>query len=405
MTLAEQFDALTAADLRARGSVKWTVPAEGEIGAFVAEMDFGTAPVVIEAMKRELDKNTFGYLPQWMSAELGEAVAGWQKERYGWAVDPADVHPLPDVIKGLEVAISHFSRPGSPVVLPTPAYMPFLSVPPFLGRDIIQVPMFNDNGYYTLDLDGIDKAFAAGGHMIILCNPYNPLGRVFSREELLALSEIVAKHDGRVFSDEIHAPLVFPGGPQHVPYASLNEVTAGHTITATSASKAWNLPGMKCASLLLSNDADREHFEEIGHFATHGASTIGVASNIAAFRDGAPWLDEVLAYLDGNRKAMADLLAERLPSVVYRPPDGTYLSWLDFRALNLPGTVGEFVKEHAGVVVNDGPAFGEPGRGFIRLNLAAPRPLLGEIVDRIAKAVDNHQPAEPAAATAADAGI
>ena len=397
MSLARAFDALTAAELRARGSLKWTVPGAGEIGAFIAEMDYGTAPVVIDAMRRELDKDSFGYLPPWMAAELGEAVAAWQRDRYGWDVDGADVHPLPDVIKGLEVAITHFSRPGAPVVLPTPAYMPFLSVPPFLGREILQVPMINDGGYYTLDLAGIDAAFAAGGHLMVLCNPYNPLGRVFGRTELLALGEVVARHDGRVFADEIHAPLVYPGGPRHVPYASINAVTAGHTLTATSASKAWNLPGMKCASMLLSNDADRRRWAGLDHFATHGASTMGVAANIAAFREGASWLDEVLDYLDGNRAAVAEMLAERLPGVAYRPPDGTYLSWLDLRPLGLPHPVGEFVRERAGVVVNDGADFGAPGAGFVRLNLATPRPILAEIVDRIAHAVDDYAPAGPPA--------
>jgi cystathionine beta-lyase len=196
-----------------------------------------------------------------------------------------------------------------------------------------------------------------------------------------------------VFSDEIHAPLVYPGGPRHVPYASLSEVTAGHTLTATSASKAWNLPGMKCATMLLTNDADRARWDEMGTFATHGASTLGVAANIAAFRDGEPWLEEALAYLDGNRRTMADLVAERLPGVVYRPPDGTYLSWLDFRALQLPTSPGEFIQQRAGVVVNDGPTFGASGDGFVRLNLATPRPILTEIVDRIARAAADHLPA------------
>lgn len=398
MSIAETISATTADELRARGSLKWTTPGPDEIGAFVAEMDFGAAPPILTAMRDQIRRFNFGYLPPSMSIELGEAVAAWQQQRHGWSVPATDIHPLPDVIKGLEVAITHFSRPGSPVVLPTPAYMPFLAVPSFFGREVIQVPMFNDRGYYTLDLDGIHKAFTAGGHMIILCNPYNPLGRVFSRAEIEALAKVVDRHGGRVFSDEIHGPLVYPGGPQHLPYASLNHVTAGHTLTATSAAKAWNLPGMKCASMLVTSDADRQRWDEMGEFVTHGASTMGVAANIAAFREGGPWLTEVLAYLDGNRKIMDDLIAERLPGVVYRPPDGTYLSWLDFRALNLPVSAGKFIKDSAGIVVNDGPTFGEPGRGFIRLNLATPRPILNEIVNRVAKAIQVLPAKKPAAA-------
>jgi cystathionine beta-lyase len=397
MSLVDTIEGTTAEQLRACGSLKWTVPAAGELGAFVAEMDFGTAPPIIAALQAEIGKTNFGYLPPWMAAELGDAVAAWQRDRYGWSVPAADIHPLPDVIKGLELAITHFSRPGSPVILPTPAYMPFLSVPPFLGREIIEVPMINDDGYYTLDLAGLDRAFAAGGHLLIFCNPCNPLGRVYSPEEMAAVAAIVDRHGGRVFSDEIHAPLVYPGGPRHVPYASLSDVTAGHTLTATSASKAWNLPGLKCATMLVTNDPDREAWEQLGMFATHGASTPGVAANTAAFRQGGPWLAEVLAYLDGNRRLLADLLAERLPDVVFRPPDGTYLCWLDCRSLNLPASAGEFVKDRAGVVVNDGPTFGEPGKGFLRLNMATPRPILAEIVDRIARAVDDLRSAGVAA--------
>ena len=387
MGLAQAIDATTVEQLLARGSLKWTYPPAGEIGAFVAEMDFGVAPAIRSALQAEIERANFGYLPPSMEADLGAAVATWQSDRYGWAVAAEDIHSLPDVLKGLELAIRHFSRAGSPVVLPTPAYMPFLLVPSYLGREIIQVPMLNNNGCYTMDLDGIEAAFAAGGNLLVLCNPHNPAGRVYTREEMLALATVVDRHRGRVFSDEIHAPLVYPGGASHVPYASLSPVTAGHTLTATSASKAWNLPGLKCASMVVTNDADREVWGSLGLFATHGASTPGVAANIAAYASGAGWLAEVLDYLDGSRSLLADLIAERLPGVVFRPPDGTYLCWLDFRALAFPMSPGEFIQRRAAVLVNDGEAFGRSGTGFVRLNMATPRPILREIVDRIARAV------------------
>jgi cystathionine beta-lyase len=392
MSLADTFDATTADQLRSRGGMKWTTPKAGEIGAFVAEMDFGAAPVILQALESELARTNFGYLPQTMEASLGEATAAWQRARYGWTVADEDVHSLSDVLKGLELSIKHFSRPGSPVILPTPAYMPFLIVPGYLGRDLIQVPMVNDNGYYTIDLDAIDAAFAAGGDLLVLCNPHNPVGRVYTPAEMLALSEVVARHGGRVFSDEIHAPLVYPGAQPHIPYASLSDLTAGHTLTATSASKAWNLPGLKCATMIVTNDADRETWASMGLFATHGASTLGVAANIAAYSGGGPWLAQVLDYLGCNRTLLAELVAERLPGVVFRPPDGTYLCWLDFRALELPVSPGDFVHERAGVVVNDGPTFGEGGAGFVRLNMATPRPILTEIVDRIAGALRTVDP-------------
>jgi cysteine-S-conjugate beta-lyase len=381
------FDTITIDSLRARRSVKWTVPGDHGFGAFIAEMDFGAAPAITAALDRLTHDANFGYLSQPFVDELADACAGWQRDRYGWDVAPADVRPLPDVIKGLEVAITHFSRPGSSVILPTPAYMPFLLVPPYLGRDIIQVPMIEDAGFFTFDLDGIDAAYRNGGDLLIFCNPYNPLGRVFDRAEMAALTEVVDRHGGRVFADEIHGPLIYPGN-RHVPYASTSTTAAGHALTATSASKGWNLPGLKCAELILSNDADREVWARIGTWAEHGASNPGVVANTAAFRDGGDWLADVVDYLDGNRHLLAELLAEHLPQVRYRPPDGTYLAWLDFRDIALPQSPGAFVTEHANVMVIDGPACGESGAGWLRLNFATPRPILIEMVERIAAAVD-----------------
>jgi cystathionine beta-lyase len=384
--VASDFDAITIESLRARRSVKWHAAGENGYGAWIAEMDFGAAPAITAALDELTREANFGYLAQPLVDELADACAGWQRDRYGWHVAPEDIRPLPDVIKGLEVAITHFSRPGAPVILPTPAYMPFLLVPPYLGRDIIQVPMLEQGGHFTFGLDGIEAAFRAGGDLLIFCNPYNPLGRVFDAAEMAALTDVVDRHGGRVFADEIHGPLVYPGR-RHIPYASTSDTAAGHTLTATSASKGWNLPGLKCAQLILSNDADRELWARIGSWAEHGASNPGVVANIAAFRDGRDWLGDVLDYLDGNRHLLADLLEQHLPQVRYRPPEGTYLAWLDFRDVHLPHSPGTFVTEQAGVVVVDGPACGDAGAGSLRLNFATPRPILVELVERMAAAV------------------
>jgi cystathionine beta-lyase len=382
-TFRQAIDATTAAALRARGSFKWTAPGPGGFGAAVAEMDFGAAPAILEAIAGLSADANFGYLPPYLDDELAAACAAFVRRRYGWDIDPGLVHHVPDVIRALEIAITHFSRPGSPVILPTPAYMPFLSVPGFLGREIIQVRMRDLDGFFTLDLDAIADAFRAGGHMIIFCNPYNPLGRVFTRAEMAELTAVVDRHGGRVFADEIHGPLVYPG-QRHVPYASTSELAASHTLTATSASKGWNLPGLKCAQVILSNDADRQAWEDMGFFAAHGASNPGVVANIAAFRHGEAWLDEVVGYLDENRLLLADLLRRHLPQVRYRPPDGTYLAWLDCSAMDLPGSPGELVTARARVTVIDGPACGDGGAGSFRLNFATPRPILTEMVERIA---------------------
>jgi cysteine-S-conjugate beta-lyase len=386
-SLRQAIDTTTAAMLRARGSVKWTAPGPDGFGAAVAEMDFGAAPPILDALARLSADANFGYLPPHLAAELATACAEFQQRRYGWAVDPALIHPIPDVIKALEIAISQYSRPGSPVIVPTPAYMPFLAVPGFLGREIIQVRMRDDAGFFTLDLDAISDAFRAGGHLLIFCNPYNPLGRVFSREEIRQLTDVVERHGGRVFADEIHAPLIYPG-LHHIPYASTSAAAASHAVTATSASKAWNLPGLKCAQVILGNEPDRQRWEEVGFFAGHGASNPGVVANIAAYRHGQPWLDEIVAYLDDSRRLLADLLARHLPQVRYRPPDGTYLGWLDCTGLDLPGSPGALVTERAHVRVVDGPAFGLGGPGSFRLNFATPQPILTEMVERLAAALD-----------------
>jgi len=373
--------------LRARGSVKWAAPGPGGFGAAVAEMDFGAAPAILDALAALSADANFGYLPPFLADELAAATAEFAKRRYGWDVDPGLIHHVPDVIKALEIAITHFSRPGSPVILPTPAYMPFLSVPGFLGREIIQVRMRDDGGFFTLDLDAIADAFRAGGDLLIFCNPYNPLGRVFTGAEMAQLTDVVDRHAGRVFADEIHGALVYPG-LRHVPYASTSYAAAAHTLTATSASKAWNLPGLKCAQVILTNEPDRERWEAMGLFAAHGASNPGVAANIAAYRYGEAWLDEVLGYLDESRHLLAELLGRHLPGVRYRPPDGTYLAWLDCTALDLPGSPGELVTDRAHVTVVDGPAFGDGGAGSFRLNFATPQPILAEMVERAAAALN-----------------
>jgi cystathionine beta-lyase len=379
------FDDLTVERLRAGGSLKWARYGPA-IGAWVAEMDLGTAPAVTTALHEAVDRTAFGYLPAQAAEDMARACAAWHGQRYGWDVPPAWITPLPDVIACLQATIEHFTPPGSPVVLPTPAYMPFRTVPGMLGRELIEVPMVSDGGRATYDLDGIDRALAAGAGLVLHVNPHNPLGRVFTAAEQLALADVVDRHGARVFSDEIHAPLVYPG-EVHRPYASLSSVSAGHAVTATSASKAWNLAGLKAAQFVLSDPRDVEHWAQVGFLYGHGASTLGVLAATAAYDAGGGWLDGVLTYLDGNRRLLGDLLAERLPEVRYRPPEGTYLAWLDCRPLGLPEPAGAFFLDQAGVALVDGPECGAPGQGHVRLNFATSRALLATMVDRMAAGV------------------
>jgi cystathionine beta-lyase len=279
-TVTANYDDLTIDDLTGVLGKKWN-QYPGCIGAFIAEMDFGTAPQVIDAVRAVVDLGYFGYLPDSLEVDLAEAVAGWYRTRTGWEISASQVHSMPDVLKGLEIAIRMYAPKEGKIIIPTPAYMPFLMIPERLGRGQIEVPMGRVNGRWEYDLDAIDAAFKAGGEVLILCNPHNPIGRVLERDEMVAISEIVERHGGRVFADEIHAPITYPGHIL-VPYASVSEAAAGHTVTAVSASKAWNLPGLKCANLVLSNDADIEIWNADGGWSAHGASSLGVVASVAA---------------------------------------------------------------------------------------------------------------------------
>jgi len=384
MSTSPSFD-VTLERLRDIGGVKWSQHPDA-LGAFVAEMDFGTAGPIAAAMHEAIDDGLLGYLPDHLATRMSRAWCDFAEERHGWGVPDERVRPVSDVVSGLQVAIEHFSAPGAPVIIPTPAYMPFLFVPQELGREVVEVPMAFDGGRYGYDLDALDAAYEAGADLLVLCNPHNPLGRVLERSEMEAVAAVVERHGGRVFSDEIHAPLVYDGH-RHVPYASVSDVTAAHTVTATSASKAWNLPGTKCAQLVLSNDADVATWADVGRRYEHGASNLGVVANIAAYEQGVPWLDEVLAYLDRQRRLLCELLADYLPDVGYTVPEGTYLAWLDCRRLDLGDHPADFFLEEGGVALTDGPACGRVGAGFARYNFATPRPLLEQAVRQMADAL------------------
>jgi cystathionine beta-lyase len=383
---ATEFDSLTVEQLRTVVGRKWST-FEDCIGAFVAEADFGTAPPIKRALREVVDAGFFGYLPEAHKQEMLDATADWYRNEYGWNVPVERIHPLPDVIKGLEAALVDFSKPGSKVIVPTPAYMPFVKLPALFGREHVEVPSLMQNGRLELDYDAIDAAFADGGGLLILCNPQNPTGRVYDRDELLRVSEIVERHGGRVFSDEIHAPLVYPG-KTHTPYASVSDAAASHTITATSASKAWNLAGLKTAQIILSSDADAKHWNEspAGFMYEHGASVIGVIANAVAYREGKPWLTDVIDYLDGNRKLLGELLSQLMPEAVYHAPEGTYLAWIDLNAYDLPSDVDLFYRTRAKVALVNGDACGNVGEGHARFNFAMSRSMLEQAVTQMAAA-------------------
>jgi len=379
------FDARTRIQLDRPESRKWSLH-PGRIGAWVAEMDFGVAPEISEAIHRAIDEENLGYLSPPLAAELGAATADWMSAEYDWAVDPERVHAVSDVMAVLRVAVEEYAPAGSPVIVPTPAYMPFLTYLPTIGHPVIEVPGVEIDGRWQHDLQRIDDAFAAGARTLVLCNPHNPTGTVADRAELEAIAEIVERHGGRVFADEIHAPLRFDGRP-FIPYASVSEATAAHTITGTSASKAWNIPGLKTAQLITSNDPDQQLYRGFGFSVQHGAATLGVVASTAAYRSGKPWLDGVIDYLDGSRTLLASLVAEHLPGAVYRAPEATYIGWIDTKALGIPGPPAEFFREQAGVVLTEGRLLGRGYENFVRVVFATPRPILEEAFAAMGAAV------------------
>lgn len=370
-------DAQTIENLRARGGLKWTSVPPGTIGAGVAEMDLPLAPAIVAALHEAVDRGVTGYLPPGLGTAVAEATAQWQKG-FGWALDPADVHPVSSVVTGFRIVLEHLTDPRAPVVLPVPAYMPFLTVPATSGRELVTVPMRIVNGRYEFDLPAIAAALRPGA-VFVLTNPHNPTGRVFSDDELLAIAEIVATARATVFADEIHAPLTMPGFT-HRPYAALSELTAGHTIGGTSASKGWNIPGLGCGQLILTADAARQAWAGLDPFTRHGGGVtpFGAVATVAAYTEGASHLADVVDYLATGRDLFAAELAHALPAAHMFPLEGTYLSWIDLRDVPAdPATIGE----RTGVFGVDGAHCGVPG--FLRVNLAMPHHLLVEAARRL----------------------
>ena len=356
------FDDVTEADLRARADANWAAAPEGVLPAWMAEMDYAACPAVARAVNDVVRAD----------------------RRYGWQFDPGLVTRVADVMDGVMLAISALCEPG-PVVVPTPAYPPFLEAVPAVGRELVSVPLDPDADRATLDLDRIDLALREGARTVLLCNPHNPWGRAWSREELVGLCDVVSRHGARVVSDEIHAPLVLPGAV-HTPYASLDG-TADHVTTLLSASKAFNLPGLKCAQIVAGSTADATVLSRLPLVRNHGTSPVGLEANVVAYLEGEAWLDTALAHLAGNRDLFAEQLGERLPLARHRRLEATYLAWVDLRAYGFerPATVA---LERGQVMVRDGGDFGPGGQGHIRLNLATSRDRVVELVRRLGAAFD-----------------
>lgn len=375
---------LTPEQLRARRTQKWSFYPPDILPMWVAEMDYPLAPPVAAALRRAVDAEVVGYPSARQLDELAAEFVAWQERTHGWSITPDSVHAVPDVMAGVSLAVRYFSGPSDPVVIPTPVYMPFFDVIALTGRPIVRVPMGWDGGRHTLDLAAIDAALAAGGRTVLISSPHNPLGRVYSAAELAGLADVVERHGARVVSDEIHSPLVFE--TPHVPYAAVSPAAAAHSITVTSASKAWNVPGLRCAQVVTTAPGESDAWRAIPYWEKVGVATMGIEAAIAAFRDGDPWRQEVVATLAEHRTLVADAVAS-MPGITTLPNEGTYLQWLDCTELALDVEPTDFFLAEAKVAINPGVPFGAPAHRFGRLNFATTRPLLEQGLERIAAAV------------------
>jgi cysteine-S-conjugate beta-lyase len=361
--------------LRRRRSSKWVTHPPDVLPAFVAELDVELAPPVRDALVEAIELGDVGYTEP---GGLFESFAAFAGRRLGWAPDPARMRLVPDVMAGIVEALRVLTAPGDGVVIATPAYPPFFEGIPEAGRRTVEVPLADGE----LDLDGLDAAFAAGARAFLLCSPHNPGGRVLSRARLEEVAALAARHDVLMLADEIHAPLTLPGAV-HAPFGALGD---GRWVALASASKAFNLAGLKCAIAVAGSEAVARGLDRLPSEVRYRAGLLGVIASQAAFEHGDAWLDELLAALDANRRRLAELLAEHLPAIGYRPPDASFLAWLDCRGLGLGDDPAAAFLERGRVALEPGPRFGAEGRGFARLNFGTSEALLAEAVRRMGAA-------------------
>jgi cysteine-S-conjugate beta-lyase len=374
--------------LRRRRSAKWRTFPEDVLPLPVAEMDFALAPAVRAALAEAVERSDTGYAAG--ADELAGALAGFAGRRWEWSVDPDSVTPATDVGVACVELLRVLCRPGDPVVVNPPVYPPFFHWVAESGTTLVEAPLRQDDtGAWRLDLDALADAFAARPAVYVLCNPHNPVGRVHSREEITEVVRLAHQHRVRVISDEIHAPLVLKGST-FTPFLTVPGA-AEVGVSLVSASKAFNLAGLKCAAIVSASPAMRAVVERRPVDARWRVGHLGVLASVAAFEAGDAWLDALLDTLDQRRAQLGDLLARRLPEVRWAPPEATYLAWLDCRAFGDGSRPREAFLEHARVALEPGPRFGAPGEGWVRLNFGTGAAILDEAVRRMSAVRARHE--------------
>ena len=371
------FDVVDLESLRRRRSEKWTAFPPDVLPSHIAEMDFPLAGPIEDALVAAVREGDVGYAHARASG-LADAFSAFAERRWAWSLDPGGVVAVPDVMVGIAELLRVATPEGAGVVINTPVYPPFFSVIAETGRLVVEAPLLPPDSPRRLPLDAIRGAFADGARAMLLCNPHNPTGYVVDEDEVRELGAIVSEHDGLFLSDEIHAPLTMPG-VSHVPAAAIVE----RAITLTSATKAWNLAGLKCGLAVAQSPRTQAALDRLPVDLQDRVGHFGVIASVAAFTAGDEWLDELRSYLAETRRRLPELLDEHAPGVRSDPAQATYLAWLDFRSTGLGDDPAVAILERGRLSLLTGPRFGEAGRGFARLNVGTSHELVEEAVRRI----------------------
>jgi cystathionine beta-lyase len=351
---------------------------------WVADMDFAAPPAVIEALQRRIDHGVFGYTDAWPS--LCEAVIDGLQRDHGWAIEADWLVWLPGVVAGFNLACAIAGEAGDGVLTATPVYPPFLTAPANTGRVLQRVELVLRDGRWQWDWGALEAACTPATRLLLLCSPHNPVGRVFDETELRRLADFADRHDLIVCSDEIHCGLVLDEGRPHRPLAALDDAAARRTITLMAPSKTWNIPALYCAFAVIPDAALRRRYRHAMRGIVPHVNVLGMVAAEAAYRDGDPWRQALLAYLRANRARVVEAVAA-MPGLSMTVPEATYLAWIDCRALMAARGVADAVAffEAAGVGLSEGAAFGAPG--FVRLNFGCPRATLADALGRMARAL------------------
>ncbi len=373
-------------DRRETESVKWNYFEDDVLPMWVADMDFRSPQAVIDALHNRVDHGIFGYGGP--PVGLRSAIAQHLTARHRWQIDPTVINFISGVVTGFTHAIYCLTEPGDKVLIQTPAYPPFLAAPKSTGREctLNQLVQAAD-GRYEVDFDDFERKIASGVRLFILCNPQNPTGRVFRRDELARMAEICLEHGTLICSDEIHSDLIYPG-EQHIPIASLSAEVSQITVTYFAPSKTFNVAGFSTSVYVTENPDMREKLANSMRMLLGHPNILGLHAARAAYAHGRDWLDGVIAYLQENRDFLTDTIRSHFPGVRMWTPEGTYLGWLDCRDLDLDVSPQHFFLEEARVGLNNGLDFGEAGKGFVRLNFGCPKKRLEEGLMRMNDALE-----------------